>query len=267
MNTVIKTITSYFSQNTQTQRKLEIESEINKLKTALNNRSGDAFKRVISEAGEQFQKDLNAEKTRCLQSLARLNGEFFQDPNSLLKKAWDAIVKLLQLVGINIKNRNELEEYETKLRKSSGNRAPLALAAIEKYKKLEAKRDSMATLLDTIVSTEKTISKDFQTQLESKKKDLEKHKKALCGSYYQDPNGELDMAWKAYTAELSAGNSSASSMLLEQFHRLDDRRKSYEAQLCEIEKHIRVAIDPERTVEALAIAIIPEETKHWNRKK
>lgn len=266
MNTVIKTFRSLLPQNTQVQRKLEIESEVKTLQAALQNKSGEVFKKIISEAGEQFQKDLQIEKEKCLQSLARLNGDFFQDPNSQLKKAWDVIVKLMSSMGIKIEKRNGLDTYEEQLKQMDGNRAPAALLAIKEYKELEAKRNSMVKWLETIISTEKTHSKTLQTTLESAKQNLQKRQKVLCGSYYQDPNGKLDKAWKAYTIMLSTGDASASD-LLEKFNKLDNRRKSNDAKLVEIEKQIHIAADPTRTIEILAVDVIKEQIKELEEEK
>ncbi len=266
MNTFIKTLHSLLPQNAQIQRKFEIESQVEKLQTALQNKSGDAFKKIISEVSNKICEGLELEKQKCMDSLARLNGNFFQDPNSGLKKAWDTIVKEMKTMGIEIEKRDQLDTWEEKLKEMGGNRAPVALLAIKKYKALETKRDAMATWLETIISTEKTNSKTLQITLESSKQNLEERQKVLCGNYYQDPKGKLDIAWKAYTTGLSSGDNSATDCL-EKFNNLDNERKKNEAKLFEIKKQIAIAADPTRTIEALAEAGIEEEIKELEEAK
>lgn len=132
--------------------KTEQSRQRESLQAALNDKTGAVFQAQLAETTTLLQK----EKQRCIDELHRMNGSFYEDPKSILKKAWDK--------------------------------------AASSYLHLEKIRNNRQAQLDKIVATEKA-STDLDEQLKQKKTFLMQRHRELCGDYFADPSGQLHQAW------------------------------------------------------------------------
>lgn len=237
---------SQFPQNEHTANSARIEAQVQGLTAALTDSTSKIFKSKINET----KNELNLEKESCLNSLIRLNGEFFQDPKSSLKKAWDRVVTNVQeALQLKIEFRHELENVTKALEsKPKDEIVEKAQDAVGIYTSLEKKRDNIEVRLNEIIATEKTdaIAPPSEDTLRARQKEL-------CGNYYQDPNCLLDKAWKAYQNALTQNDTSAPD-LLKQYNLLENERKNNAMILQRLNS---IAPAPaERSIEALTISSI-----------
>ena len=241
-------IYSKFPQNEHTTKAAEIKSEIEGLSVAKIDTTSIVFKNRMTK----MKADLQDEKETYLASLLRLNGEFFQDPNSVLKKTWDSVVKKVKAaLNLEIKNRDQLEETSEKLKKAPQSvLIENARHAIGVYTSLETRRNKIEAELNEIISIEKA---DLTAPLSEKA--LRERQKELCGDYYEDPNCLLDKKWKEYQRALASSSPNASA-LLNAYNILENERKSNEILLQRIDA--LAPATPDRTIEALTLASISD---------
>lgn len=249
LSAISNKIYAQFPQNEHTTNASKIGTQIQELTDASADTSSAVFKNKFADT----KNKLTEEKETCVNALIRLNGEFFQDPASALKKAWDVVVKCVhETLNKNIENRSELEGFEHELNTQPQTDAiETASRSIGAYKMLETRRDKVEARLNEILSSEKAepeagLSRDA----------LKNRQQELCGNYYADPNGQLDQAWKKYQAALSSNDGSAHA-LLNAYNRLETERKNNEILLQRLDS-IAPAL-PERTLEALTTQLIQNQ--------
>jgi len=248
-------IYSQFPQNEHAAKVTEIDSELQGLTAALTDTTSDIFKNKIVKT----KKELNSDKETCLSALTRLNGEFFQDPRSTLKKAWDnVVISIKEALELKIEFRNELEAVTTQLKSRTSNETTQkAEVAIDSYTRLEKKRDSVETRLNEIISVEKTdlVAPPSEDALRQRQKEL-------CGNYYQDPSSLLDKAWKKYQKALTDSHANAPE-LLNTYNLLENERKHTEILL----KRLGSIAPATRGLEVLTIHSINEEIASLKKEK
>src|SRR5450631_4131940 len=128
VSSIGNSIYSLLPQNEHSKQAAQLESHLLELQTALNDKTSDAFNRVLIDTSAQ----LKTEKTKCERQLQRLNGSFFQDPKSSLKKAWDTLSnEIFNALGTSIQNRSELEPISQQLQDENFTKAK---SAIQIYK-------------------------------------------------------------------------------------------------------------------------------------
>ncbi len=257
-----KTAYQLLPQNESAQRVAEIEDEISELTQALNNPANAMFKEVLIER----QAQLIFERQHCEKRLVHLNGHFYQDPESALKQTWDNAVKKSEAaLGSQLQSREQLAPASKDLENSPnhGEKEVIsATIAINKYTRLEQKRNQIEKRLKEIVATEKSgpLGAAFQASLLEEKNHLLQRQKELCGSHYQDPNGLLHKAWNAsqQAAKLSKADAPA---LLETYNKLETERKHNDARLYTLDQYISVMASLDRSIGALTKGAIAERLK------
>ncbi len=257
-----KTACTLLPQNESALRVAEIEDEISELTQALNDPANVKFQKILVER----QKQINAERQHCEKRLVHLNGNFYQDPESSLKQNWDnAVEKSERATGSQLQFREQLEPVFTELKNSPNKdekNVISATLAIDKYSRLEKKRNQIEKRLKEIVAIEKSgpLGAAFQASLIKEKSDLQQRQKELCGSYYSDHNGLLHKAWHTSQQAAIQGNPDAPS-LLEKFNQLETERRRNDARLYTLDQYISVMASPDRSVEALTKCAIAENVK------
>ncbi len=260
-------ISSLLPQNEHTANVSRIEAKITKLKLALGDHSSGVFTAKI----EKKIAKLETEKKVCEERLAELNGSYYQDPASLLKKAWDSIVDTIDTTfNVRIKTREELDSAPERIfenlnaitdRDKFNTKSVVysnTTIAITDYIKLEEERDAIQAQIKKIVVTQKTEPK-FEKTLSDQLKALEARQKELCGEYYQDPRGLLDQKWRAS----QAGNSDASA----EFFTLETERKSNEAKIFALREQISAGVISGRDIEAVTAESIDKKVVELEKKK
>ncbi len=207
-------------------------------------------------------KSLNEKKQECEDDLRRLNGDYYQDPKSLLKQTWDKLVqKIHNVLGIHVKSDQQLAQVITQLDSSSSPDADGAKRSITGFNLLKAKRDKIQTDLNTILATERASKADYDSTLIVTRQNLEQRYLTLCGLYFQDPKGQLHQAWNLWkTAE--ASKASDTGILKADYEQLNDERQQIEAQLYRI--HQRLTLAPTKSYSDLATDLISAQIHSAN---
>ncbi len=250
MYSVFSTIKNYacsaLPQNVHAHNVSKIETELQELQGALDdnklNKTNSIFQKKIAEKKEE----LSAEKKRCSEALVRLNGSFYQDPASSLKKAWDTVVaNVYAALSIQVEFRHELDNISNELdTKSETETIKSAKSSIEIYKKLEEKRDRSEARLHEIIGIERSEVVPIPISdpvLINKQNTLLARQKKLSGNYYQDPSCLLDQKWKEYQTAASANHSDAAD-ILDAYNLLENERKSIDAELSVIQKQLLIPV-------------------------
>lgn len=195
---------------------ISLREETKQLRSALSQKTGETFENYLIQAKEQIDQKHKMYKARLLE----LNGAYYQDPLSLLKRAWDAAVRAIaSLLGGATTTREKLEEQNKAL--LGTNRTEIA-NPIDEYFKLEKERNACIELLQQTLFLR-------QGSLDKRKNELEARQLELCGHYYADPKGLLDQAWRCYSA---AGQETE----LKTYQQLDQERQWIEIQLSILQK-------------------------------
>ncbi|GEM_PF-6661703 len=220
-------IYSQFPQNAHTIKASELETQIQQLTGGLSDKSSDIFKERIIDTKKTFAEKAG-EKETCLTTLAQLNGYFFQDPRSALKKAWEIAVRCVKTaLNENLTEHKELDVFADKLEKQPQTpEVETASRSIIGYKMLEKSRDKAQSRLKEILAVEK--ADDASRSLDA----LKKRQRELCGNYYGDRNGLLDKAWREYKDALNDPHLASSAQLfLNAYNLLETERKNNEVLL------------------------------------
>lgn len=247
-------INSLLPQNAHSKNVAEMTRQVETLNDALKDKTSLTFQNKLVEAQNKLK---NGQKD-CTADLKELNGSFFQDPASLLKQAWDLVVNTVKAaLGKEVVSRGELEGITTELKTTP--EEPAAAKAIENYIQLENKRDLRKKQLETLIGIEKTGSAatSVQDSLVKERDALLTRQKELCGHYYGDANSLLDQAWKTYL-KVPTDN---------QYHKLEIERKSNDATLFTLERHLSFPTSSDRTIEDLTTQFIASEIKTLEEKK
>ncbi|MBS0604656.1 MAG: hypothetical protein JSS60_06435 [Verrucomicrobia bacterium] len=244
LSTLGQKLYSILPQNEHTRQLSKIEQEQTLLRTALTTKSGETFQKTITQTSDALQ----AERQKCSTALERMNGSFYQDPKSLLKKAWDRIVEHVKnALSIDVTERGQLDGLSSHLDSlASTPEREQAKSAIKNYISTEQKRDRIQAQMTQIVSSQKTGPKatELNTSLLTERKTLENRQKELCGSYFQDPDSLLDKAWKSCERDPA---------LLDAYQQLDSERKSIETRLISINHQLSIPASSDRTIEVLSL--------------
>lgn len=227
MAQLISLIKSSFPQNEHAKQAAQLSQEISTLRVALQDKTSGVFQSKLTETTTLLQ----SEKQKCIDDLLRMNGSYYQDPKSTLKKAWDNLVETSRAAGVHITGKDNLEEARKKLEE-----IPQAKAAIDIYFRIDEIRKRRETHLNSIIATEKA-STDLEDQLKRTKSLLEQKHRELCGDYFADPKGKLHQAW--------------SNDFSGEYLKLEEQRKQIEAELHEIDRQLAVPISGHRTYEFL----------------
>lgn len=248
----IKSLIPGFFSNKQNSKNLNTQQEIELLTNALQTKAGSIFYCMLNEVAEKIKK----EKDDLLQNLQKMNGDYYQDPKSILKMKWDILTDAVNstALGRSIERREQLEEiYEglailSKVSKVA-KETLTAQSAIEDYKDEEKKRDHCQQRLNEIICMEKA-SENFTQRLLDYKKIRQRAYGELCGQYFGDPNGELDKAWQKFQkAEIE--NSPNKDSLLKEYQNLDEDRKKIEAQLYFVDQYLSLDSTHSETYEMM----------------
>jgi hypothetical protein len=209
---------------------------------SLSKKMDEIFRSKVSEIATRLQKD----KQQCIKYLDCMNGSYYQDPHSVLKKSWDKLVKAVQkAIGIQVDREDRLDTLLAQLDIAPNEAKKSARQSIEKYKEIEQKRDDCQSWLNQIFGTEKAalnlekgVKINLEEQLKAHKGCLKQNYQKLCGNYFGDPNGLLDQAWQKYQAALTQDPTDTSSIT--DYKNLEVNRKKTEAQLHEIEQLLAI---------------------------
>ena len=246
-----ETLKSFVVTKTKPNELNALSEEAYLLREALAIKTGGTFSKYIDKA----QNQLGLDRQEAANRLLELNGAYYKDPLSLLKRAWDAAVKAIEeLFGsVVIQTRKDLEEKHNNFQ--SSNRIKEA-QLIEAYFNLETERN---TCRETLKETIGTQAKSSVTILAQKKQEL-------CGAFYGDSNGQLDKAWKKYTAALGTSDPNAEK-LLKAYEGLEKKRKVIDIELSILEEQTNPSSDfSKRSVEVLAEDAIRERLKEIEKK-
>jgi hypothetical protein len=254
--TAIKNYTaSWLPQNEHTTKATELTQEIQFLEQSLNDKTGPVFKTKVSETIDLIQ----TEKEKCIKDLVRMNGDYYQDPKSSLKRTWDTLVDKVGIaLGVRTETLEQLGEISDQLNSGSPTEEKeAAKSAIETYLFIEKKRNDRQAQLNLIISTEKTTEPLTDDTLTQQKTSLQQRLRELCGDYYGDPNGKLDQAWKEYQTAVDQGFPTDSTKnFLDAYNGLEKEKRQTEAKLFETEQRLLLPISSERSFEALTTASI-----------
>ncbi len=166
---------------------------------------------------------LQEQKKRDKERLIQLNGQFYEDPASALKQAWDEVIAFQPTIRI----REDIDAIIT----FDATTQPV----IETYLGLEAERNRVEDNLRKITEWETATpigAASVNEQLISQRKMLLQRKDELCGPNHFD--GLIDVAWQNY-------QRSHDETALEKYQELDRERKNIDAQLFYCEQHIALS--------------------------
>lgn len=246
-----ETLTSLIiGKNTLSDELSTLLEETNQLRQALEKKTGKVFLQYAQRAEQQLKDDGQTAAHRLLE----LNGSYFQDPLSLLKQAWDAAIKAIEELfqGTVIQTREDLKEKYHIFQSSNRTKETQLIQA---YFNLEEERSTCQEAL------KKQISQTTESCIEERKQKLQKRKEALCGTFYEDPTGLLDQAWKKY---IRAVQSSASNTekLLKSYQQLEQKRKLIDVELSILHENTNTSSSfSKRSIEILAENAITERLK------
>jgi hypothetical protein len=219
-------ITSRLPNITQHAKKHDaITKEIQALQQALNDKTGVVFKQKVAQTVESVKN----EKKELVRILNRMNGTYYQDSTSPLKKAWDKLVTMVKTVGSDVERLEQLTPISTQLNAATATPATeAAKKAIHNYGVIEKKRNELQAKLEKTIGIQKADGRlEVDLLLEVEQKKLEKRHQELCGDYF---NGELDRAWRQAQVDPTT---------LTAYQTLEAERKHIEAELYEI-RHERL---------------------------
>jgi hypothetical protein len=254
MTNLVSSIKSLLPQNEHTRQAARLNQEVNSLEQSLTNKTGTVFQSKVAETAQM----LGQEKTKCLTELTRMNGSYYQDPNSGLKKAWDKVVaSSMKALNVKVERLEQLPEIRSQLEPSDTEEKAEAKKKIGYYQAIETKRNARKAQLERIIAIEKASLPNFQEQLKQKKEALLKEHNELCGNYFGDSNGKLDQAWKRYQTAIEHGSTGEHS--LKAYQDLEERRKTIEAELQMVDEQISIPSSPDRTIESLTTDSIAKQ--------
>ena len=247
-------ITSRLPQNEHAKNAAKLKQEINDLETSLNDKTGTVFQSKVQETTQTLVQ----EKKKCIEELTRMNGSYYQDPKSGLKKNWDKLaVSVRKALNVEVE-RNQLPTISSQLEKAPETEdTRTAKSKIISYLAVEKKRDERQAQLERIIATEKASTPTFEEQTKSKKEALQKRHRELCGEYFGDANGKLDKAWRQYQTAIQSGSSG--EFFLKVYKSLEEQRKTIEAELHSLEKQSTIPATPESTFEALTTSSVSKQ--------
>jgi hypothetical protein len=241
-------VTSRLPQNEHVKKAEGLKNQIVILQQALGDKASAAFQQKLAET-INYEKN---EKTKCIEALTKLNGAYYQDPDSELKKGWDNLVKAVRDAGLNVERLDQLEEITKKLESSTNEKAATAQNKIISYQTLNETRNQWQRQLTKILGEEKAESAALENQLKVKKEQLQQRHRELCGNYFGDSRGKLDQAWQKYQTE-------GTEIALNAYKALETERKKTEAELWEIDQELTISVSADRTFEVLTTNKIQAE--------
>jgi hypothetical protein len=254
LSKVGSSLASLLPQNQHVQKAKELGKEIQSLTHSLTDKTGPVFKGKVTETTTLIQ----TEKSKCIDDLFRMNGAYYQDPKSTLKKAWDRVATTVHTaLGIRTERRDQLTDISVQLKAAPPTKEmKTAERAITSYTNIEKKRDLRQEQLNKIVSTEKGSEKKDE-EFVKRKQLLQEKRRKLCGDYFGDKNGELDKAWTKYQTAIA--NSSSGVDELANYTQLEEYRKCVEAELFNIDQQLSLLASKDRTYETLTTDSIQKQ--------
>ena len=236
-------IKSRLPKNDHTKKAAELSQEIQSLESSLTDKTGEVFQKKITETTSTIQK----EKEKCIAALNGLNGSYYQDPNSSLKRIWDKVVETVNdAIGYKVERKEQLEEVSNQLKVDENEAKKTAQGKIDQFKRVEKLRNDRQNQLNQILSTEKAAANpEDKLKIKTQKEALLKQHRELCGNYYGDRNGKLDQAWQKQ--DLAA------------YQKLETQRKQIEAQLHTIDQQLSIPATTDRTYEVLTTESINKQ--------
>jgi hypothetical protein len=258
-STITGSLAAWLPQNEHSKKAAELTQEIQSLTQSLTDKTGQVFQSKVSDTMRTIQE----QKQKCLDDLHRMNGSFYQDPQSTLKKAWDKLVEsVCAAIGFHMERADQLDTVSAQLSTDSNDAKKFAKTRIDAFKGIEKKRDTRQSQLNLILSTEKAASNPKEN-LEMKRDLLKQKHKELCGNYFGDPNGTLDQAWQKYQTALAYG--STHELSLAAYQELETYRKQTEAELYDIEQQLAIPASTTRTYEVLTTESITKEVEELKK--
>jgi hypothetical protein len=209
---------------------------------APDTRTPHVFRAAVSQIPQHTppaNDPLDAEKEKHAKILRELNGSYFQDPQSPLKQAWDALVT--KVSDTRLHHRSDLDALLEQT-----NECVDARSCINKYLLLETQRDTSEAILKKIISIQKNgpNASYITRSLEGQRNVLKGRQKQLCGNFYEDPASLLDIQWKAYQEALRVSSPEATS-LFNAFQTLDTERKEIDSSLYFLDQQLSLAATSE----------------------
>lgn len=231
-------ICSSLPQNEHVQKISAIEDQKKKLRTD----------KIFQKTMVEIQGKLQTEKEQCINALTVLNGSFFQDPSSWLKRRWDTVVKTVNVaLNLKIQHQRELQTVLTQLDSLpfSSQEIEEAKSAINTYVRFEKQRDTQQKRLLEIICIESSGNSGVQESLKTELEALKARQKQLCGNYYKDPQGLLHQAWNASRKNLTDKN-------VLNYDLLERERKAGAAKISALQKQIDASSSlPGKSIEDL----------------
>ncbi len=255
LSSITESLKAWLPQNTHTQKAASLTQEMGFLQQSLTDRTGTLFQSKVIE----HVQAISQEKEKCIKDLERMNGSYYQDPESNLKKNWDKlVVSVKTAVGTDVERFEQLPTISSQLESApSSERIEDAKRKVNSYQFIEKKRNNRQAQLGRIVATEKASKPNTDEQLRLKKESLLKKHRELCGDYFGDPNGKLDQAWRKYQTALQHGSTGEHSLTA--YENLEKQRKQIEAKLYSVEQLLAIPANPERTYETLTATSIARQ--------
>ncbi len=259
-------LATWLPQNEHSKKAASLTQEIQSLEQSLTDKTGQVFKGKVSNTIHAIQE----EKQKCVEALTRMNGSYYQDPNSTLKKAWDKLVEAVYAaIGFNVKRADQFDAIFDQLNLDPdalfdqlgidvdpNDKKAFAKTKIDGFKAIVAKRDARQNQLNQILSTEKAAL-NFEEDLKLRKELLKQKYQELCGDYFGDWNGQLDQAWRKYQTAIARGLTGEDTLVA--YQGLDTYRKQIEAELYDIEQQLSIPASTTRTYEVLTTESITQE--------
>ncbi len=249
---VSNAIKSRLPKNDHTKKAAELSQEIQSLESSLTDKTGTVFQNKVSKT----LSTLKTEKEKCVTALNGLNGSYYQDPQSSLKRIWDKVVQTVDTaIGYKVERTEQLDEVSAKLKVDQNEAKTTAQGKIDQFKRVEKLRNDRQQQLNKILGTEKTAPK-LEEELKAQKEQLQQKHRELCGNYFGDTNGKLDQAWRKY----KNGQDT-----LDAYKKLETERKQIEAQLFTIDQHLAVPATTDRTYEVLTSESITKQVEELKK--
>ncbi len=259
LSSINQSIKNWLPKNGHTRQASSLSQEVSSLEQSLTDKTGTVFQSKVAETIQI----LGQQKTKCLNELNRMNGNYYQDPNSGLKKAWDKVVECsMKALNIKVDRLEQLPEIRSQLETTPETEEKTeAKRKISFYHAIETKRNARKAQLEIIIATEKASLPNFQEQLKQKKEALIKEHKDLCGNYFGDSNGKLDQAWRRYETAINHGSTGENS--LRAYEALEERRKVIESELHMVDEQLSIPSNPHRTIETMTTESIAKQIQEY----
>jgi hypothetical protein len=261
LSNITESLKAYLPQNTHTQKAASLTQEICSLENSLKSRTDSVFQSKVIETIQAISQ----EKEKSLQALDRMNGSYYQDPQSKLKINWDKlVVSVKTALGTDVERFEQLPKISSQLETApASEQIEDAKRKVHSYQFIEKKRNDRQAQLERIVAIQKGSTANTDEQLRLKKESLLKEYRELSGDYFGDPKGKLDQAWRKYQTAIQHGSTGEHSLTA--YENLEKQRKQIEAKLYSVEQLLATPSTPQHTYETLTTLSIARQIEDLKR--